>query len=72
MAAIDAMPLRWRELVHEYGFVPVWGHYDQGDDVDSAELTLFTMRERKQLDYDQPVLKGRIGRGQLRGFHLMW
>jgi hypothetical protein len=68
MAAIDAMPARWRELVHEYGFVPVWGHYEQGDEPDAAEMTLFMMRERRQLDYDRPVMKGQIRRPQLRGF----
>lgn len=48
MEAIDAMPRRWRSLVHEHGFVIVRALFDEDVDLATAEVFLAQRRRDRQ------------------------
>lgn len=71
MRAIDRMSARWRELVHEYGFVRVQAMWEGGGDPDMAEMSLEMLRTQRQeawlaTDYMGDIMRRAKMRATLR------
>lgn len=58
MAALDAMPARWRALAYEYGLVIVSKMYEEGGGYDAVKADLETWRWRLQEQHLKAVARG--------------
>lgn len=58
MAALDAMPAKWRALAYEYGLVIVSKMYEEGGGYDAVKADLETWRWRLQEQHLKAVGRG--------------
>jgi hypothetical protein len=48
MSVIDALPVEWRALVHEYGYKAVLGAREDGTSLEDSEDALWMARSARQ------------------------